>query len=152
MYTCMHYARPPNVLIVVWALWHGAYRRHYFVERYVPRRLNCLRATFNELPWWDLTGRDNALSEDIYISSWWASSLQSRLAKQICRLESLWVGWDTIKILPLSAGWALYQYTCPTDKHYIISDKSCFILNLPMSLPVRVRRRGRDGEKEWSLK
>ena len=44
---------------------------------------------------------------------------QSPLAKQICRPESLWVGWDIIEILPLPAGRAFYQYARPMDEHYV---------------------------------
>jgi len=63
----MRYASPPNVYIVVWALWHGAFPGHCLLVGYFLIRLLCLGASFNQLHWKDLKGRNNALSADIYI-------------------------------------------------------------------------------------
>ena len=52
---------------MVWALWHGAFPGHCFLVGYFPIRLLCLGASFNQLHWRDLKGRNNALSADIYI-------------------------------------------------------------------------------------
>ena len=54
-------------IYVVWALWHGAFPGHCFLVGYFPVRLLCLGASFNQLHWRDLKGRNNALSADIYI-------------------------------------------------------------------------------------
>ena len=54
-----------------------------------------------------------------HTTSWGASRQQGRLAKQICRQESPWVGRESTQILPLPTGRALSQHACPTNNHYI---------------------------------
>ena len=53
--------------LIIHALWHGAYPRHCFLRGFFPLRLHCLGASFNQLHWRDLKGRNNALSADVYV-------------------------------------------------------------------------------------